>query len=285
MKIDKKLIYVTIFSFSWAIRILFNKMALNTGIEPMVFTVQSVLCSTILLTIYAISTKRKEFKRIDKNVFKKFILIGLLMGISYITGIYGLRLSTSINYSFLIKSTIVFTTLLAVIFLKEDINKGKVLLLITFILGAYLVTTGGKLIIPKVGDLLIIATAFCLSSSVITQKTLSGKIKPEIMAWANRFFAFLVLILLIPIMGIKPFDSFSLLFVVIVGTLSAVTIIYLNKLLSVSTASYATMMSMIVPVINSILGIFILKEHMNIFQIIGGMMIIISGILTQKKNI
>ena len=81
------------------------------------------------------------------------------------------------------------------------------------------------------------------------------------------------------------FENFVPSFVLISAILSTLTIIYLNKLLNLATASYATMMTMVVPVIVTVLGLIFLKEPINIFQILGGIIIIISGILVQKKNI
>ncbi len=285
MKIDKKLIYILLFSIFWSISIFVNKVALNSGVKEVPYTIQTTIVSCLLLTIYNILTKRKEFKKIKLEHLKILLLIGIFVGTAYILSIYGLRLSTSINYGFLIKSSIVFTLLLAYIFLKEKMGKVKVILMIAFIIGVYLVTTKGKMIIPKTGDLLILATAFCFSTALIIQKPLTVKIHPDIVSLGRVFFALLVILFLIPIMKLNILKIIGLKYVLISGLFAASLTIFLSKTISISSASYLTMMSMMVPVIVAVLGLIFLKEPMNIFQIVGGLMIIVSGVLTQKKNI
>lgn len=282
---SKKLLYVSIFSLSWALSIFFNKLAINIGIKPVPYTVQTTLVSVVLLTIYVFFAFKKELRKINIEALRNLFFIGSLVGTAYIAGIYGLRLSTSINYSFLIKSTLVFTILLAFIFLKEKVDRKKALLLSAFIIGAYLITTGGKTIIPKIGDLLIIFAAFCFSSALVIQKQLTRKINPDIIAWGRMSFALFVLLLVGFFVKANFFQLIALRYVVLVGLLSAVLVIYLSKAISVSSASYITMMSMSVPVINTLLGTVFLKETMNIFQIIGGILIISNGILVHKWKI
>lgn len=282
---DKKLLYVSIFSFSWALIIFFNKLALNTGVKPVAFTVQTTLSGTALLTTYIISTKRKELRKINIEILKNLIFIGILVGSSYIAGIYGLKLSPSINYSFIIKSTLVFTILLAFIFLKESLSKNKLLLMLIFILGAYFITTGGKTIVPRVGDLLTVTAAFCLSAALIIQKPLTEKVEPDIIGWGRILFTSIAVLLLTPFLKVNIFEVITPEIVVIVGGLSAILAIYINKTISVSSTSYLAMMSMMVPVINSISGIFFLNETMNIFQVVGGVLIVLSGVLVHKWKI
>jgi len=52
-----------------------------------------------------------------------------------------------------------------------------------------------------------------------------------------------------------------------------------------STATYVSMMSMIVPVLNLILGSLFLNEQINFFQILGGSLVIFSGMQVQKLKI
>jgi len=285
MGLDKKLIYISMFSLFWSLLIFLNKVALNSGVKEVPYTIQTTIVSCSLLVIYNILTKRKEFKKVKLEHLKILFFIGIFVGTAYILSIYGLRLSTSINYGFLIKSSIVFTLLLAYVFLKEKMDKIKVILMIVFIIGVYLVTTKGKMIVPKIGDLLILATAFCFSTALIIQKPLTAKIHPDIVSLGRVFFALLVILSLIPIMKLNILEIIGLKYVLISGLFAANVTIFLSKTISVSSASYLTMMSMMVPVIVAILGVIFLKEHMNIFQIVGGLMIIVSGILTQKKNI
>jgi len=50
--INKKLIYISIFSFSWALKIFFNKIALSKGVNPVALISQAVFVSVLILTVY-----------------------------------------------------------------------------------------------------------------------------------------------------------------------------------------------------------------------------------------
>jgi drug/metabolite transporter (DMT)-like permease len=56
----------------------------------------------------------------------------------------------------------------------------------------------------------------------------------------------------------------------------------MNKAIRVANVTYYTMMNMLVPVINGIMGIMLLNESINLIQIVGGVILLISGILVQK---
>jgi drug/metabolite transporter (DMT)-like permease len=285
MKIDKKLLYVSIFSLSWALLIFFNKNAINSGVEALPYTIQGTFVNASILLIYNLFLRRREFKKIKFNHLKRLVLIGIFVGTAYILGFYGLKLSTSINYGFLIKSTLLFTTILAFIFLKEKFNSEKVILLFVFVIGVYFLTTGGKMIIPRIGDILTLITAFCYSSALIITKPLTKEIHSDIVSLGRIGFALLVLFLLIPILKVNPLEIKAGIYVLITGVFGAILAIFINKTITVSSASYLTMMSMSVPVIVALLSLIFLKEPMNIFQIIGGTLIIVSGVLTQKSKI
>lgn len=61
--------------------------------------------------------------------------------------------------------------------------------------------------------------------------------------------------------------------------------IYLYRTLKVSTASYLTMMSMLTPVIVSVLAVVLLDESLIWIQLVGAMLIILSGILVYFSDI
>jgi len=282
--LNTKLLYVVIFSFATALRIFLCKFALNKNENPLIFIFQAILVSSILLTIYVICFKKEELKKINYLVLKYFIFIGIFVGFTYILGIFALELSNSINYSFLIKSSIIFIIILASIIFKEKINNLKLFLIFTFILGAYLIIVGNKIIIARIGDLLAVLAALCFSITVIIQKSLIRMIEPIIVAWGRVFFAIIIIFIFIYIKNTSILDTKTPEIVIFVGIALTFEAIYLNKTIAISTASYLGMMSMIIPLINFLLGIFFLNEEMNILQIIGTSLIICSGALVQKSN-
>lgn len=282
---NKKLIYVSIFSLLWALSIFFSKLAINSGVEAFPFTIQVTITSVVVLFFYNLIFRKKYLLKTESKHFKILIAIGLIVGIAYISGFYGLKLSTAINYGFLIKSTLVFTILLAYIFLEEKLNPAKLALLATFIIGVYFLSTAGKIIIPGIGDLLIIFTAFCYSLALVITKPLTKNIHSDVLSLARVGFALVVLLTTAVLWQINFFQVLSLPYVIIIGIIGAIEIIFLNKTIQVASASYLTMMSMMVPVITFFLGVIFLQESLNLIQLLGAFLIIASGILVEKLKI
>lgn len=283
--INKKFIYITIFSFSWALKIFFNKIALSKGVNPVAFITQAVFVSVLILTFYTLIKNKSEIKRLSIDVYKRLFFTGFFLGMGYVIGLYGLKYSTSINYSFAIKSSIIFTPLLAILVLKEKIDKNRLLLVIAFIIGIYLIVSGGKFILPRASDLLTLIAAFCFSCVVIVQKILTKKANSTIIAWGRTFFALPVFIFLAFFLKVNITKIVFPELVFTVGFLVAIMAISINKSINISTVTYVSMMSMIVPVLNVILGSVFLNETINFFQILGGSLVIFSGIQVQKSNI
>lgn len=282
---SKKLLYVSIFSCSWALNIFLNKLALNAGVDAIAYTIQASFISVVLINLYLLITQGKRAIQVPKGKLFRLIGLGFAVGAAYVLGIVSLKYTTSISYGFLIKSTILFTTLLAWVFLKEKLTKDKIILLAVFILGAYLISTGGKVLLPRFGDILVLVAALCFSSAVIITKPLTKLVSSDIISGYRLTFSFIILALLIPILHVNILVVETPINVLIVGFSTVILAIFLNKTLTVASASYLTMMSMLTPVVVSVLGLVILKESMNIFQVFGGVLTIVSGIIAHKLDV
>jgi len=269
--INKKLMYISIFSFSWALKIFFNKVALDKGVNPVTFITQAVFVSIIILTVYMLIKNKSEIKYLNIDIYKGLFFAGFFIGMGYVMGLYGLKYSTSINYSFTIKSSIIFTPLLAILILKEKTDKNRAFLIIAFITGIYLIITGGKFILPRASDLFTLIAAFCFSCAVVVQKILTEKTNS------------IIILAFFMKENITKIVFPELVFAV--GFLVAIMAISINKSINISTATYVSMMSMIVPILNVILGSLFLNESINFFQVLGGSLVIFSGIRVQKLNI
>ncbi len=283
---QKGLIYSILFALFWAINIVLIKFVLRTGIHPILLIFFIFITAFTISAIYSIIFKRDEFKKINKKNIWKLLLIGLIgSGIANIFNYQGLDLSTSMNYGFVIKTGLVFTIFLSYVFLNEKLTKEKIILVIVLLIGVYLISTAGESYMPNLGDLLIVVGAFCYSVSTIIAKPLLKSVKPEIIVMFRTFSAALFMLLLLLFTHVNLFHSKISILFFLPGIITFFTLIFLNKTLEATTASYMSMMSMLTPVIVIILAFFILKETMNLYQVIGGLLIIGSGLLIQKTNI
>jgi len=167
--------------------------------------------------------------------------------------------------------------------------------------GAYLLTTKGQTLLPRIGDLYILAACVCWSlGTVLVKKALNSQsISPDVITLQKPIAGLSVFIIMIGISIYVP-ESLGKLddvlaccsfapryypYVLGSGVSLAITWIFLLRTLAVSTASYMTLMSMITPVIVSILAILFLGETFIWVQTIGVGMIFFSAVTIYFSDI
>jgi drug/metabolite transporter (DMT)-like permease len=283
----KALLYILAFSLFWAIDIIIGKYLLSQGLKPFSLLLQGYFWVLVLVGFYLLFHKKK-FLTIKKKSIPWLLSIGIAgsglgIGISYL----GLNLSTSINYGFIIKTSAVFTVIIANFwFHDEKIDIQKTILSVFFMVGAYLVATNGQLIVPNVGDILIFGGAVCLGVSNNMIKVLVRYGVDNFVIIFFRILSALVLTFFFALILKNEIITLQYIPIIFADSLMVVFLLYcLNKTIEYSSPSYASMMSMIVPVIVIIFGVLFLKEKLQMFQIIGGTIIIISGVLLEKYRI
>ena len=265
--------------------ILLTKYVFDLGIEPLNFSYQILLASVVYLLIYALFKEPKALVSVDKKSLLMIVLIGIIGGaIAYGLGFLGLQKSTAINYAFLIQTTVFFTPVLAFFFLKEHLKPYKTVLIFALLLGAYLVSTNGKLILPKTGDLFILLGSIAFSSGVILTKIALKKVPTLTFSMYRAIFGGISLLIFLLLINKVNFD-FNWFWIAVVGLVIAAGIYAMNKSLEYGTASYMQMMYISVPVVTAIFAYFILGESMTPIQIVGGALIIVSGFFVHKLKI
>lgn len=157
--------------------------------NPYIFTgVKNLLVGLAFLSLILLIKEWKNIKALKKNDWLRLILIGLVGGaIPFLLFFKGLTLTTAVKSSFIQKTMFIYVGFLAIVFLKEKLNKS---LLVG--LGALLV--GNILFLQmkpqplQVGDLLIfLATLFWAVEIIISKKALQN-LSPKVVSWARMFF-------------------------------------------------------------------------------------------------
>ncbi|NCQ65748.1 MAG: hypothetical protein COZ34_05245 [Candidatus Pacebacteria bacterium CG_4_10_14_3_um_filter_34_15] len=287
-KFSLKFQYVSLFSISWSLNIILTRIILQRGIDPIQLAFQTLVGSTIFLAIFLLATNPKSLISGSKKSIFGAIISGVIGGgLANIVSNIGLNLSTAANYGFLIKTSTAFVVLLAYLFLKESLSRLKVILVATMLLGSYLISTKGKLILPQIGDIFILLGALGFAVATIINKAVIKKdILPNVVSFYRALMGAIVSVLFLVVT--KNMISFNteLLFLIILSSfLQSLIYVYLNKTLSVASASYTTIMSMAVPVIVLLISVIFLKELFILPQIIGAILIIGAGIMTQKTKV
>jgi len=266
---------ILMFSGFWALQLFVTKLAVNSGAQVLSFQLLSIGVALALLAITLLPRFGGDFRSL------------------YITSM--------INAGFLVKLATVTTILFAWLILKERLTATKVMMVISMLSGAYLLTTKGQILLPRVGDLYILGAcvSWSLGNVLVRKHVKSQPIKIELVTFQKPLAGLPVVLVLVSLAVWSPdiFGSLSqtlscckpplavLPHTVGNGFLLAMTWTYLNNTLKISSASYMTMMSMITPVIVSLLAIIFLGETLIWIQILGAGLIILSGVVTHFSSI
>jgi len=302
---SKPFFIVMMFSVSWALQIFITKLGFNAGSQVLVYHIISILSALAVLAIMFLPKHGGDliglFRKQPRLYWKLFFANGIQSGLGSWLGIIGISLTAAINAGFLVKLSTVTTVIFAWLILNERLSLMKVLMVVIMLSGAYLLTTRGQILLPRIGDLFILAACVCWSlGNVLIRKYLHNQsIDVETVTYQKPIAGLPVILLLVGIVIWYP-DSFlgnllaisgislppaAYLYPIGNGIFLALAWTFLNQTLKVTTASYMTMMSMATPIIVSLLAMIFLSEKMDWIQYLGAGMIIMAGGITYFSDI
>ena len=262
------------------VSIFINKFAV-TGVNSSVFTgLKAVIVSLFLISTLFIFKDFKELKKLTKKDYMKLFFIGLLGGsIPFLLFFKGLQLTTALNASFIHKTMFLWVALLAVIFLKEKLDK-------RWFIAAVLILAGNILLLRitnwsfNIGDILILSATFFWASENIISKQVLKKLNARTVALGRMFFGSLVIMVYLAVIGqITQIATISLTNVFWILLTSIFLFFYVSSwytALKYARASTATSILMFGSVITALLS-FIFLEKVFVLSEILGIILIISG--------
>ncbi|AGT34322.1 hypothetical protein OCC_14210 [Thermococcus litoralis DSM 5473] len=120
--------------------------------NPLSFAAFSALIASLLLwPIVLLTSSWREAKENPQYIPRAFLVGMFGTALAYIAYSYGARLSTAINASLITRAEVLFSFVLAYVFLREKITKHQVFWSFSIIIGLFLVITQGKALIPRRG--------------------------------------------------------------------------------------------------------------------------------------
>ena len=288
---------VATFSVLWALQIYLTKVAFLRGAQLGAFVFFSALATLLVCSVYFLPQHFAELRALrikSQEAFLIMLLAGLVhYGLGGMFSTAGVALSSATSAAFLSKLSFVFTIGLAAIFLSEPLTRQKLSASALMLFGAYLLATQGRALAPGVGNLLVIIACICWSSGTILTKLalrrahISGELISAVRPFVGSPFL-LAYSLIVPqfsaatraVFGDSIWQPEILLFALGNGLLTVLTWVFLNRTLTVATASYMTMMSMMTPVIVAGLAFTFLDEKLALIQLAGAGMIISGAVVT-----
>ncbi|MDY6934922.1 MAG: DMT family transporter [Spirochaetota bacterium] len=261
-----------------------SKYVYNKGIDPLNFTYQFMIVASLVIIIYTSIKDRRLF--IIKGSHLLYLLIIAIIGGGFAHAFLatGLKLSSAINCTFIMQISVFFIPVLSYFILKEHLKPFKIFMIVFLLIGVYMVTTGGDLIIPESGDFLIIGSSLSFSIGIVLSKIALKEIPVITFALYRSILGSLSIFIFLLISGMVNLNI-SWEWVIIAGMLGSISILTMSKVLESSSASYLSMMSMSIPVVTAIIAHTFLDEKMTILQIVGGVIVVLSGIFVHRSNV
>ncbi|MFA6257877.1 MAG: DMT family transporter [Candidatus Paceibacterota bacterium] len=285
MKLSKGFYFTFGAAFFWALGIITTKFIFLRGENVFNFTFWVIIFATPFW-IFTLYKKRDELKRITRQDYLLLLSTGLIsMVLLNIVDFFAIKYSYAINYSFLIRTSIIFTIFFSFLFLGEKITLKKIILATLILIGAFFLTTKGQKIILSRGDILTLIDAALVSFG----NTILGKIAVKRMSAglsaSATFLVGVIPVTLIVLFLHKLEIPNSIYLIILAAIFSTAGALLRFRAYQNATASYVAMVYSFTPVIVFILAVIFLKESVTYFQLIGGTLIVFSGVLVEKLKI
>ncbi|APD06914.1 hypothetical protein UJ101_01395 [Flavobacteriaceae bacterium UJ101] len=287
---QKGFLYVFLMSLAWALNVVVAGYSIvELKVNAFVYGGQTLLTAAILfgITILLKNQKVTPLKFTQKDVIWMLLLGVLANGIGNYFGLQGIENSPT-NYAFLVKTSIVFAISLEILLGQQKFSVPRVLLGILLLLGAYLISTNGKLIIPQKEDTYTLIAAACFGSVSVLSKTINRRNSPEHMALFRSIAGGVVLFGIAFFLGENILRTEAIEWGILGGVLVFLLFLFLYKTLEIKSASYLSMMSMMFSVMVALLQYSLFGVTLGSWQIIGATIIILAVILleiySQKKE-
>lgn len=285
----RSILYLLCFALFVAMGHILQKLVLNEGVDKFVFAFLRITFGLVIISIILFYRKYDPVKIVKKN-YRHFIVLGIgFSGIGIILKLWGLQNTTAVNASFIMSLSSAAAVLFAFLFLKEVPSKRFYLYMALMIFGVFLVTTGGRSLVPMKGDLIILFLAFFIGSMEVYGKKVLKTLTVIQTAFGRSLFGSIFLFILILLFSPAGFSSIKswnvLLLVLSNGITFSTSIIFFYAALQNEGASNSSMFALLVPVFTLVMGFFLLGEKLNLVQLSGGGIILICSLFISRLKL
>lgn len=290
MSISHHYIKLFLIQVMWAGTFIASEIALN-NIPPLFLAlVRFILTFIIFLIIFR---KDFEFQKISNKDFIILVIMGFF-GVFLYTYLlyYGLTYSNSVYASLLIPTTQPIITMgLTILLLKVTIKRNQLLSILLGFIGAIIIILDSFIHINMnnfIGSCFIILAAFSFSIYSVCTSLLSKDISSNQITLLSTFFGTIILTIMYiiidePLINTSIFNEntiYALFYLVFLATI--VPYIWWNNAIkeigSITTGSF----TLLLPPIAILLTYLILKHTINLYQLLGTLIIMISMIIIVK---
>lgn len=263
---------------------IFGKIAV-TIFSPIFVTF--VVPALVALLLFVIVIIKKE---IIKNVPKKdalwIVAIGFFAALGSLFSFQGLSLGKASDAGFLLQFELLFSGILAYIFLKEKLSFRQIVGILLMMLGAYVFTFKTTFLL-NIANILFLLAAFVWGINTVIVRRQLKNFSPLYIAFGRYFVSSLILFSFATssfsenIKKITAENAFLfLLYAVVVSGL----ILLLYHSLRYIKAAEASSFQLLAPILTAIISVFFLGEHIEAVRLMGGGVVILGLFLMIKRK-
>jgi len=275
-------------SLFYGLLIVVQKIGLKHGLDPLSFSFSRSVIIIFISLIY-FSSQLKNLKFIKKYELKNLIVLGIISAASIIILFLGQNITTAINAGFLIRLTPLFVLPFAYLLLKEKFSGKSILVMCMMLVAVFLLITNGTLIIPHVGDLLIIIVALIIAFQNVFAKKIMHSVSTDIVIFFRVCLSALIIVVFIPLLlGCQSFNALfeGLFYVLLTAILYFLSVFCQYKAIKLIGPFITTTFFLSGSLFSALFAYILLGETLSFVQWVGAAGILLGGyLLTKKKKI
>lgn len=281
----KKALYAIIaFCLCYGLQIVLQQYFLQSAIHPLHLNFLTSVTSFMLLTGYFFLFNKKHLSfKTDRRTGLFFLAATLLWIIADLSTNFGLKISSSVNFSVISRLQVFITYILAILFFKEKFTNNKLLAVVfAFIGGLILVYNFQSSLKINLGDLLFIMFALSISLSGLLRQKITKTLSHYQLSY--MMFGVSSLVLGIITFAFFPLQSIPVpTYIVFNAAIGLTGFVLVNYAISVGGATFFSVGSSLLPLTTAIFSFFIFQKLPTVNQIVGASIIILGIMLFRKK--
>lgn len=284
MKINKlALTYLLGTSLFYGLLIVVQKMGLDFGLSPLSFSFsRSVI--VIFISLIFFSPQFKKLKLIKKNNLRDLIILGIVSALAILILFVGQNITTAVNAGFLIRLSPLFVLPLAYVLLREKSPKKSIFFMLLMLLGAFLLTTNGVLMMPALGDILIVFVALIVGFQNVFAKKIMHSVSRDVVIFFRIFLSALLIVMFIPLfLGHIPNLFYGLFYVIITAVLYFLSVICQYRAIKLVGPFITTTFFLSGSLFSALFAYILLGEVLSYIQWIGTACILGGAYFLAKK--
>jgi drug/metabolite transporter (DMT)-like permease len=273
---DIALILVTFF---WGIGFPAVKFTLES-IGPLYLIAVRFLIAGLLLSIIFY----KKMLSIDKSILKPAFWLSILIYITYVFAMVGIKYTTASKSAFLCCLALIFVPIIGYILNRTRIKSNTAVGILICVIGLFLMTYAAEGINLNLGDVLCILSSAAFAFQIIFTEKYVSDFDTTLLAILQMYFAAIIGVIVAFIfepfpVSVTPKSLYSLLFMAVLCTALAFWI--QTTCQKFTTASHVAIIFTMEPVFGALASWLLLGERLGARGIIGGVLIIASMIISE----